>query len=208
MRGTWNRVMDLGEDAAGRVRDAVDGMRDAIGGLASSGEAEEPAFSGLQWMTAGLFIAAGAEAALRARGNGLVGTALRWAPLVAAPLAGAAHAARAVRPGRRTRMAACVVDGMAAGVAAVGVGLAAVESVRSARGGPPIPGAVRRRVARQLGAGVAPLTFGATAALGFILDREEEEDRSEHRRLARRGRIVERLVPRRRPKLDHIVLHV
>ena len=57
-------------------------------------------------------------------------------------------------------------------------------------------------------AALVPLTFGATACLGLLLEREEESERDERARLRRRARVVERLVPRRRSRLDRIVVHV
>src|SRR5687767_12994697 len=87
--------------------------------------------SGLHWMTAGLFLAAGAEAALgERRGDYRPSEAIRWAPFVAAPIAGAAQAARALAPSESTRMIAKI-----ASAAAIGVGVAGlVNSMSAARG--------------------------------------------------------------------------
>ncbi len=168
------------------------------------------AFSGLHWMAAGLFIAAGAQAALSQgrkdsvqRVPGLV----RWAPLVAAPLAGAAHAVRAARPTTASRAVSRMLDGLAIGVGAAGVASAmySAQRERAITGG--WPGS-KRRALSELGSSIAPLTFGFTGILGMILDREEEQDAIAHRKLEKRARVVERLVPKRRPKLDKIVVHI
>jgi hypothetical protein len=168
------------------------------------------AFSGLHWMAAGLFIAAGAQAALsqgRKDSSQRVPGLVRWAPLVAAPLAGAAHAVRAARPTTASRAMSRVLDGLAVGVGAAGVASAiyGAQRERAMTGG--WPGSKRRAIA-ELGASLAPLTFGFTGILGMILDREEEQDSLAHRRLEKRARIVERLVPKRKPKLDRIVVHI
>jgi hypothetical protein len=42
----------------------------------------------------------------------------------------------------------------------------------------------------------------------MLLDHNAAEREAERRRLERRAAVVERLVPRRRPKLDRIVVHV
>ena len=89
--------------------------------------AHEHGFAGLHWMTAGLFIAAGAEAALgKRRGEYRSDDAVRWAPLVAAPLAGAAQAARAIWPSPTTRYASRLINSVAVAVGAAGL----ISSVR------------------------------------------------------------------------------
>jgi hypothetical protein len=171
-------------------------------------EPEQFAFSGLHWMAAGLFLAAGAQAALSQGRNASqrVPGMVRWAPLVAAPLAGAAHVMRALHPSETSRAISRVCDGLAVGVGAAGIASSIYGATREkAIGG--WPGS-RRRTLNELGASLAPLTFGATGILGMILDREEDAEGEEHARLQRRARIVERLVPRRKPKLDRVVVHI
>jgi hypothetical protein len=55
---------------------------------------------------------------------------------------------------------------------------------------------------------LAPLAFAAVGVLGMLLDREEEEIDEARDSLERRARVVERLVPKRKAKLDRIVVHV
>ena len=63
-----------------------------------------------------------AETALdERRGTYQAPGALRWAPLLAAPITAAAHAARAIAPGQTTRILAQVANGLAVGVGAVGL---------------------------------------------------------------------------------------
>lgn len=174
---------------------------------------DDIAFSGLHWAAAGLFLAMSAEAAAHQRLDGLDGTrrsawnAAGRAPVVVGPLAGAAHAVRAIRPERRARVAIRILDALAiaAAVAAMGAGAYTALADReqaSRRWG-------RRRARRVIAHEVvAPLAFGATATLGLLLDREEQAERAARRRLESKASLVERLVPRRRPKLDRIVLHV
>lgn len=198
------------DSAAGVGRAAVANVRTAVRRVANeaAGGPDDVAFSSLHWMTAAIFLVAGADAALRERkASGRVTKLVRWAPLLAAPLAGAAHAARAVRPSRATRLAAQMLDGLAMSVAAAGIGRALYETAADASAGGPWTSGRRHR-ARLLSRAVAPLTFGATGILGLILDREEQEERAAQRRLRRRASVVERLVPRRRPRLDRIVLHI
>lgn len=116
-----------------------------------------------------------------------------WAPLVLAPLAAAAQLTHALRPSEGTRTATRVLN-----AAVVGVGAAElVDSLLSSRSG------------EQPSA--APWVFGSVGVLGWLLDRQEDEmreEREEREALERRAAIVERFVPRRRTKLDRIVVHV
>lgn len=168
-----------------------------------------PAFQRLHWVAAGLFLAAGAEAALAARrtGSEMPGP-LRWAPVIAAPLAGAAHAARAMRPSAATRTAASLLNGLAIGVGAAGVlaGAYAARSQRARRRAWSLP-PDHRPLAERITA-AAPLTFGATGILGLVLDHEEQSEADARHRLERRASLVERLVPKRRARIDHVVVHV
>ena len=161
---------------------------------------DDSALSGLHWMTATLFLAAGAETALgERRGDHRAGDALRWAPLVAAPLAGAVHAARALWPGRATRMMSQVADGLAIGVGVAGI----ASSLYSA--GQDDDEVDDRSVAVP---SLAPLAFAAVGLLGMLLDREEAEIDETRASLERRARVVERLVPQRKARVDRIVVHI
>lgn len=164
-------------------------------------------FAGLHCIAAGLFLAAGAGATLgRRQARRATDETLRLAPLLAAPLAGAAHVVRAVHAGQATRTLARGLDGAVVGIAA---GAAVWSALRALRPEPSRwPRPKRRRPLAALAEAAAPLAFGVTGILGLVLDREEQEEQAVRRRLARRADVVERLVPARRPRLDHIVLHV
>ncbi|MGH7466996.1 MAG: hypothetical protein ACRENP_03325 [Longimicrobiales bacterium] len=163
-------------------------------------EDEDRSLSGLQWMAAGLFLAAGAEAALgERRGDYRAPDAIRWAPLVAAPVAGAAHAARALWPGHTTRVLSQIADGIAIGVGAAGF----ANSVMAAAGDVAPDTAWTERVPS-----LAPLAFAAVGILGLIIQEEEERSAREFESLERRANIVERFVPKRRARVDRIVVHV
>lgn len=165
-----------------------------------------PTFEKLHWLAAGLFLAAGAEALLaRQRGKRDIPAALGWAPVIAAPAAGAAHAARALRPGPGTRTAASVLSGVAVGVGAAGL-LAGIYASRRDQQDRPAWSRPRRLLDNA--AAVAPLTFGATGILGLLLDHEEQAEAQVRERLSRSASIAGRLMPRRKPKLDRIVLHI
>ena len=190
-----------------RRRRPIDRLRAAFDRLREHHASEEAAeddfaLSGLHWMTAGLFIAAGAETAIgERRGDHRGPEAVRWAPLVAAPLAGAAHAARAVWPSHTTRVVTQVANGLA-----LGVGVAGIASSMYA--------ALSRQEEEEMAGlserlpSLAPLAFAAVGLLGMLLDREEEEIDEVQETLERRARVVERLVPKRKAKLDRIVVHV
>lgn len=200
MSDTWGRVRSLARQVGERAREAMPQDPEAQ---------DEPVFPALQWMTAALFVAAGAEAVIRGR-SGSPGRTdpLAYAPLVAAPLAGAIHTARALTSAPEARLVAQIVDGLAAGVAVAAIGRVAYDAFGRSRGASD-PGAwPAARSAHRLAAAVAPLTFGATAALGLLLEHEEDRERRERERLRRRASVVERLVPRRRGRVDHIVVHV
>lgn len=201
MAKAWDAVESLGRKAARRATGLLPLTGDEVD--------EEPLFPALQWMTAALYVAAGAETLFRQRRrHALWRDPLRVAPLLAAPLAGAAHAVRAVSSSPPSRLAAQILDGVAAGVALAGLAQAAYGAAAPAtpgQGGWPRP-----RSGRGLGlaATAAPLTFAATAVLGLLLEHEEEREREEIERLRRRASVVERLVPQRRRRFDRIVVHV
>lgn len=190
-----------------KVRDAaqLDGV--------DADAADRSGFSPLHWMAAGLFLATGAEAVASRRFASEVDGPRRsgWkvlglAPLVAAPLAGAAHALEAARPGRRAGRAARVLDGVVVGVAAAAAA-AGVYGALTARRDPRWYRRGRGRRNAVLDA-VAPLAVGATGVLGLVLEREAREEAERRRRLEQRARLLDRLIPRRRAKIDRIVVHV
>jgi len=203
MSGIHRKLSRLARDATGRARAALSAPPD---------DEDAPTFPALQWMTAALFLAAGAEAAIRHRGAGDAARsgrldALRLASLAAAPLAAAAHGTRAFTSAPPARLATRILDGVAAGVAMAGVAGAAYNALRLENGSGTAALAPAERV-RRLVAVVTPLGFGAAALLGLLLEHEEEREGEEIRRLHRRASVVERLVPARRPRFDHIVVHV
>ena len=162
-------------------------------------DGDEVALESLHWMTAALYVAAGAETALGERRGDYRTDAVRWAPLLAAPIAGAAHVARALWPNRNTRSAADIANGLAIAVGVIGV----ASSVYNAYAEPTLPDETWSERLPSL----APLAFAAVGVFGMLLDREEEEAEEMRAQLERRARVVERLVPKRKPKLDRIVIH-
>lgn len=113
-----------------------------------------------------------------------------WAPALVAPLAAGAHLAHAVRPSEATDDATRILD---LAVAGLGVATAVAGIVRGGRG---------QRVP------LAPLALASAGLLGLALRRAERSENEERRRLERRASIIDRVVPRRRPRIDHIVVHV
>ena len=104
--------------------------------------------------------------------------------------AAAAHAVHAASADPRARTAGRIFD-----LSAVAAGLLAAAQA-SRRDGP--AGAPT----------LAGLTLASAGMLGVLVDRAGRSLSAERDRLERRARLVERLVPERRPRLDRIVLHV
>jgi hypothetical protein len=142
-------------------------------------------YSGLHWMTAGLFVAAGAEAALgERRGDYRPAEAIRWAPFVAAPIAGAAQAARALAPSDSTRLIAKI-----ASAAAIGVGVAGlINSVAASRRVHEYDDDNERIPVPDRIPSLAPLAFGAVGLLALLLDQDEEVDEAEREEEMRRAK--------------------
>jgi len=136
-------------------------------------DVEERDYGALHWMTAGLFVAAGAEAALGERRGDYRMDAVRWAPFIAAPLAGAAQAARALWPGRTSRMVAQLANGVALGVGAAGLASSVSDIVSEHR---VIGSAQHERIDHV--PSLAPLAFGAVGLLAWLLDYEDDDVRS------------------------------
>ncbi|CAN5732324.1 hypothetical protein BH23GEM3_BH23GEM3_18380 [soil metagenome] len=170
-------------------------------------------FTTLRLYAAEMFFAAGANAALhyfreRARQTDAEGAdepsaadlpvsrrgppaVAAWAPALLAPVAGAAQVMQALRPSESTHLATRVLNGAVVGLSVAGV----ADSIY---------GATKREERLSL----APLLLGYAGVLGFLLDRQEGAVAESKQDLARRARIVERLVPRRKPKIERIVVHV
>jgi len=159
--------------------------------------------SGLHWMTAALFLAAGLEAAMgERRGDHRAPEAVRWGPLLAAPLAGIAHATSAVFPGKASRTLARVANGIAIGVGAAGLASSVYSAVtEGARGD--VNGHWQDHVPS-----LAPLAFCSAGLLGMVLEDEEEEAEEELEHLRRRARVLDRFAPSRKARLDRIVVHI
>lgn len=121
---------------------------------------------------------------------GRIPPALAWGPALVAPVAAAAQLAHSNRPSESTAAATRVLN-----AASIGIGLATLASSLYTARATRVPS-------------LAPLAFAAAGLLGIILDRHERLHEDERRRLARRASVVERLVPKRKRKLDHIVLHI
>jgi hypothetical protein len=170
------------------------------------GEVDAHAFPPLHWMVASVFLATGAEAALGRR-RGIAADEVRWAPLLVAPVASATHVARALRPGAGSRLAAQLLNGVAIGVGVVGVASSVLSVIGEGGREWGWTGPRRKSLLKRIPS-LAPLTFGAAGLLGYLLDREEREDGRRHVRLERRAKVVERLVPKRRARVDRIVVHV
>jgi hypothetical protein len=113
------------------------------------------------------------------------------APALVGPLAAAAHMTYAFTPSERNRTATRVLD-----AAAVGAGFAALVAAL----------AIARREAAP--PSVSAVALASAGALGILLDRNDREHSAELGRLEKRASVVERLVPRRRTRIDRIVVHV
>jgi hypothetical protein len=140
-------------------------------------ENEELTFGRLHWMTSALFLAAGAETAFgERRGEYRPPDAIRWAPLVAAPLACAAHAAQAIAPGAQTRRIAQIMNAVAVGVGAAGMASSVYSTIQDRH---------EDDTRTWLGTlpSMSPLAFAAVGVLGFLLDGEEREEADERREL-------------------------
>jgi hypothetical protein len=117
--------------------------------------------------------------------------AAAWAPLLIGTLGSAVQTVHALQPSERTDLAARTLSGVALGLGLVG---AANRAAAAVRGDEPFS--------------IAPLLFGYAGLLGFLVDRQENKVAEEEADLERRASIIERFVPRRRTKIERIVVHV
>lgn len=168
-------------------------------------EAAAHAPDGVQLLTAKLLLFTGAGAALDAlrqsRETDASGTypdptpraprPARLAPAIVAAAAAVAHAVQAFDGSERTRLATRTFD-----LAVVGIGLLSLGDTL----------AEARRDGRVPSAG--PAALASAGLLGILIDRSERRHRTELDRLERRASVVERLVPKRRARLDRVVVHV
>lgn len=154
----------------------------------------EMGFDPLRVIAAQLLLATAADLAFGAHGRtaesaGRTPAMALRVPAAVAPLAATAHLAHMSSPSRQTSAVARALDTV---VVAAGVG--------SALAGLLVGGGRRSPV-------LSTLALASAGVLGLIIDRHEKDDRAERTRLERRASVVERLVPRRRPRIDHVVVH-
>lgn len=116
--------------------------------------------------------------------------AISFAPLIVAPLAAATGLLHARSPDARTATALRFLN---SAVIVVGGGLLLADLI-----------GVRDPRHRRAGS----LGFAAAGLLGLALERHAHASELAEIELRKRASIVERLVPKRRPKLDRIVVHV
>lgn len=170
-----------------------------------------PVFTALRLFSAELILSSGANATLhylrgrnraagdaragslpaRARGRDWTSTIAALVPLALGAAASAAQVRLALDPTPSRQTASTLLSG-----AVVGLGLASAADTAAS--------AARGRTQFSL----TPLLFGYAGVLGFLLDRQEAHVADEEHQLERRARIVERFVPKRRTKVERIVVHV
>jgi hypothetical protein len=114
-----------------------------------------------------------------------------WVPLLVGSATVATQVRHSLQPSRNTELATRVLSGVVLGLGAAGT---AAKLRGAVRGDEPFS--------------FAPLLFGYSGLIHFLLDRQEAEVAMEKAELERRARLVERLVPRRRTRIDRIVVHV
>ncbi|CAN5735366.1 hypothetical protein BH23GEM6_BH23GEM6_16540 [soil metagenome] len=112
-----------------------------------------------------------------------------WGPALVAPFAAASHLRQAAGPSEKAARASRFLD-----TALIGIGVAEFASS--------LTGLQKRTPS------LVPLALASAGLLGLVVARREREEEREHRALEKRAEIVARLVPKRRPKLDRIVVHV
>lgn len=162
---------------------------------------DEFSFSRLHWMTSALFLASGAETAFgERRGEYRSPNAVRWAPLVAAPLACAAHAAHAVAPSVHTRRVAQIMNAVAVGVGAAGMASSFYSTVQNRQDD-------ETRSLRDALPTMSPLAFAAVGVLGLLLD-GEEKDEAHGRKARRHSEELKAQAPRRRGKRRKVIVRV
>lgn len=168
----------------------------------ASRDHEAPASSPeLRWTAAALALATGATAT---RPDGA--RTIRRLPLVLAPVLGAAHVVASRTADPRARAAVRALGVVALGVSAAELVLAASRALsRRDREGAWRGG--HRPARRPMHDLLAPVAFGATGLLTLLLEREERR-RAQARRDRRPTGIVERILPRRKSRVERIVVHV
>lgn len=178
----------------------IDGAKSLMERLGEQGDGEETGTArlGPLWAAAAqLLLATGAGATLEQlaaaateSGDSPAPRGLAWAPALVSALAATASLEHARHPTDRSETAVRFLTSASIGF---GAALFVYDAIAN-RDHPP------RRI--------APLAFASAGALALLLDREEREIEETERVLERRARVVERLVPKRKPKLDRVVVHV
>jgi hypothetical protein len=170
-----------------RVRNAVEAR------LADSGPSL-PRPTPLRTAAAQLLVATSAAAALTRFAGGSSESRrampVTWAPLAVGVVAAAAHLRHLREPSPESASATRLLDGASI---AVGATLVAFDLLRSDHRGP---------------GSLAALAFASAGVLGIVIDRHETQLELAEHELRRRADLVERLVPRRKARLDRIVVHV
>ncbi len=171
-------------------------MRDSLKAL-TSGDLEGDSghrLGGLRAAAAQLLIATAAEVVLERFGSvqhpdRRTSHPLDLAPLLVAPLAAAAQLEHARSPREATARALKLLNTTSIVLGGVLVAIDLLDDPRAATR-------------------AAPLTLASAGLLGLVIDAEEAKLTRKHQDLVRRARVVERLVPKRKPRLDRIVVHV
>lgn len=146
-------------------------------------------FEPLRVVAAQLLLATAADAALRPGDLPPSRNLATRIPALIAPLAATAHLAHMSRPSATT---SAVARGLDTAVAAAGIGATLATLI--------VGGSAGKR-------SLSTLALASAGVLGLVIDRYERENAAERARLTRRASLVDRLVPRRRPRLDHVVIH-
>jgi hypothetical protein len=106
------------------------------------------------------------------------------------PLAAAATIEHARRPTSRTATALRFLS-----AASIGLGGSLFLLDAATNGGRPP-------------ARLGPIAFASAGLLGLVLERQDREIAAAEQALRARARVVERLVPRRKARVDRIVIHI
>jgi hypothetical protein len=180
--------------------DGVKNLRERLTDADSATTVPDSSLRYLRAATAQLLLATGAGATLEhASGdNELSGAthpsrtlprALVWAPALIGSVAAVANLEHARDPSERTSRAVLFLNvaSLAAGSALLALDMTNGQRAHSR---------------------LAPLAFASAAIMGITLGRYEREARVSEAALRRRAAIVERLVPKRKARLDKVVVHV
>ena len=181
--------------------DGMRNLRERLSEIEWSTEETDSTLPYLRAATAQLLVATGAGASLEHAAarpaapdtihskSRKLPAALVWAPALVGSLAAAAHLEHAREPTEESARAVLLMN---VASLATGGALFALDVIAG----------------QNRGLRLGPLAFASAAVLGITLDRQERATREAEEALRRRAAIVERLVPKRKPKLDRLVVHV